>query len=141
MDQAARSGSVAKRLMWLLRAADHLNHSALPRAACRKGCSHCCHIAVMISRAEVQVIAKETGATLNTSAGSININAEDEHGGLQARSHEVVGRPCTFLSEGGCSIYTSRPLQCRLLLNLGDDAMHCFASWWRALTRARACTA
>lgn len=128
VDQAARAGTASKRLMWLRKAADHLNRSASPQAACRKGCSHCCHIAVMISRAEAQVIAKETGAVLNNSAGSISIsitNAEDEHGGAHARTHEVYGRPCSFLSDGGCLIYGSRPLQCRLLLNLDDDALLC----------------
>ena len=58
LDQAAQASSVAKRVMWLRKAADTLHGSVASLAACRKGCSHCCHISVMLSRAEAKVIAK-----------------------------------------------------------------------------------
>ena len=35
------------------------------------------------------------------------------------------GVPCSFLKEGRCSIYASRPLACRLQLNMDDDDLLC----------------
>ena len=43
LDQAAQAGTVAKRVMWLRKAADYLQEGSAHHAACRKGCSHCCH--------------------------------------------------------------------------------------------------
>ena len=92
LDQAAKSGNATKRVMWLRKAADYVTDSAAPLAACRKGCSHCCHIAVMISRAEAQVIAKETGARLNTLAGKFSMaNAEGDGDIFNAATREAIG--------------------------------------------------
>lgn len=33
--------------------------------------------------------------------------------------------PCPFLVNDACSIYEARPMACRLLLNLDDDALLC----------------
>lgn len=124
--QAAKSPTSAKRVSWLRKAADHVSDSAAHLAACKKGCAHCCHIAVMISRSEAQVIAKETGAKLDVKAGAFTMDhAEDAPGAYQAATDQAFGRPCPFLADGSCSIYSSRPLQCRLLLNLDDDALLC----------------
>ena len=40
LDQAAQAGTVAKRVMWLRKAADYLQEGTAHHAACRKGCSH-----------------------------------------------------------------------------------------------------
>ena len=126
LDQAAKAGTVAKRVTWLRKAADSVTGSAAPLAACRKGCSHCCHIAVMISRAEALVIAKETGAPLNPLAGKYTMaNVDEDSESYKAATQEAFGKPCTFLRGDGCGIYSSRPLQCRLLLNMDEDALLC----------------
>lgn len=127
LDQAAKASTAAKRVMWLRRAAASITEGAAPLAACQKGCSHCCHIAVMISRTEAQVIAKETGARMNPLAGKFNMaNADDDGGaGFKNATKEAFGKPCTFLKDGGCGAYASRPLQCRLLLNMDEDALLC----------------
>jgi Fe-S-cluster containining protein len=126
VEQAARAGTVAKRVMWLRKAADYLQDGAAHLAACRKGCSHCCHISVMVSRAEAQVIAKETGARLNVAAGRFSMQGfEEQLETIQSATLQTYGEPCTFLRAGACSIYASRPLQCRLLLNLDEDDLLC----------------
>ena len=126
LDQAAKAGTVAKRVTWLRKAADSVTGSAAPLAACRKGCSHCCHISVMISRAEALVIAKETGAPMNPLAGKYNMaNVDEDSESYKAATQEAFGKPCNFLRGDGCGIYSSRPLQCRLLLNMDEDALLC----------------
>lgn len=124
LDQAAKAGTVAKRVTWLRKAADSVTGSAAPLAACRKGCSHCCHIAVMISRAEALVIAKETGAPMNPLAGKFTMaNVDEDSESYKAATQEAFGKPCTFLKDDGCGIYSSRPFQCRLLLNMDEDSV------------------
>jgi len=127
LDQAAKASTVPKKVMWLRKAAAVLTEGAAPLAACRKGCSHCCRIAVVISRAEAQVIARETGARMNQSAGKFTMSNvdEDEGASYKAATREAFGMPCTFLTDDGCSAYSSRPLQCRLLLNMDEDALLC----------------
>ncbi len=126
IQQAASAGTVTKRVAWLRKAADYVNAGAAHLAACRKGCAACCHIAVMISRAEAQVIARETGAKLNTKAGVFSMaDSEDFGEAFKQATSGAVGKPCTFLKEGSCSIYAHRPLECRLLLNLDDDDLLC----------------
>lgn len=113
IQQASSAGTVTKRLSWLRKAADHVHAGAAHLAACRKGCAHCCHIAVTISRAEAQVIARETGAKLNPKAGVFSMaDSEDFGEAFKQATSGAVGKPCTFLTEGSCSIYAHRPLTC-----------------------------
>ncbi|WP_291520073.1 YkgJ family cysteine cluster protein [Acidovorax sp.] len=113
-------------MAWLRKAADYVNAGAAHLAACRKGCAACCHIAVIISRGEAQVIARETGAKLNPNAGVFSMaDSEDFGEAFKQATSGAVGKPCSFLTEGSCSIYAHRPLECRLLLNLDDDDLLC----------------
>lgn len=124
--QAAGSSSVGKKILWLRKAADQLIATTAPLAACRRGCTHCCHIGVAISRAEALVISRETGVPINPNAGIV-FDLDSDH--IRSRSKEFrdagFGKPCPFLKSGDCSIYASRPLPCRLLLNLDVDALLC----------------
>ena len=105
LDQAAQAGTVAKRVMWLRKAADYLQEGTAHHAACRKGCSHCCHISVMVSRAEAQVIARETGAHLNTAAGQFMMQGfEEQSETIRAATLQAYGAACTFLREGFHSV-------------------------------------
>jgi len=124
--QAGKATSGAKKVYWLRQAAEAMAEPVFALSACRTGCSHCCNITVPISRVEAEVIARETGARLNKNAG---MKMGDESADLQAIVSDMsaiyYGMPCTFLNNGKCSIYESRPLACRLLLNMDDDDLLC----------------
>ena len=126
LTQALRSGTKAKKIMWLRRAADAVATQAMPRAACRQGCAHCCHIAVGVTRAEALQIAAETGCYVNGEAGKPPPQAPgDAKDAKDSNAATWQGVPCSFLKEGRCSIYRNRPLACRLQLNMDDDDLLC----------------
>jgi uncharacterized protein len=84
-------------------------------AACRKGCSHCCHIPVALSQGEADLIGQEIGLK------PMRLAPESVSVGTDYGYH----RPCPFLVDGSCSIYASRPLSCRWHFNLDTDATLC----------------
>lgn len=91
-----------------------------PVSACRNGCSHCCNVSVLIPRSEAQLIAKRTGAKLASNPPAEKLSPE-----LEERVQVHAGSPCTFLRDGGCSIYEHRPLACRTLVNMDDTSILC----------------
>lgn len=133
--QASATPSIKKKLFWLHCAADVIS-SAVERsgaAACRDGCSHCCHIAVMISAPEARLLAKSTGRTMvAVPARSIALSIDD----LKASGEQIdeiraettaafTGVPCPFLKDNSCSVYADRPLACRYQVSLDDDDLLC----------------
>ena len=98
-----------------------LAHDLAQHAVCRKGCSHCCHIAVAINQAEADLIARRTG---RTPAKPANRMLE----GREQFAHAIplgYGDPCPFLVDNQCSIYDARPLACRMHFNLDTAADLC----------------
>lgn len=124
--QATKASNKTKKVFWLRQAAEAMTAPVFGYSACKSGCSHCCNITVPISRLEAEVIARETGAPMRKSSG---VKVMDESRDLQelASNFSAIyyGMPCPFLSKGQCSIYSSRPLACRLLLNMDDDDLLC----------------
>jgi uncharacterized protein len=105
-----------------------VNKEVVPRAACRAGCSHCCHVAVLVSKPEAELIAERIGRPL----APVTV----QRGGPREARTEGTGRgyddipwgyhnPCTFLAAGRCSIYADRPSVCRTYFNMDDDALLC----------------
>lgn len=125
LQQASRAGTTAQRIQWLRRAADAGTQEPAKLAACRRGCNHCCHQAVVITKAEAQQISKETGIPLNPLAGRFGAATKDLKLAQEGLSKEAFGRACVFLKDGGCSIYAHRPLTCRWHLNMDDDDLLC----------------
>lgn len=124
--QATNAKTATQRVHWLRKSAQAITGAVAPLAACRKGCSHCCSISVVISRAEATVIAKETGRTLSAAAGfEVDLESDEIERAREAMTQKYKGTPCVFLEAGQCQIYEHRPLACRLLLNLDEDDLLC----------------
>lgn len=82
--------------------------------ACRRGCAHCCHVAVAVSKPEAQMIGAALGRTPKSPPQTDLTNFEYGY-----------DNPCTFLREGQCAIYEHRPLACRTYVSLDADALLC----------------
>jgi len=103
-----------KKIIWLRKLAEPVIAAAKGIAPCHDGCSHCCHIPVLITAVEARVIAAETGTVLrNPNAFSPRLN------------EEYTGIACTFLKDNRCSIYESRPFQCRIFYSVDRDNLLC----------------
>ncbi|ARL25476.1 YkgJ family cysteine cluster protein [Burkholderia pseudomallei] len=100
--------------VWAL--ADELYAHTAKNVACKRGCSHCCHIAVAVTPDEAEAIGKRIGRKPHRAPLRKNPGA-----GFAFGYHN----PCTFLRSGECSIYANRPLACRIHYSLDVDALLC----------------
>jgi Fe-S-cluster containining protein len=99
----------------LIRAStEYLEKAMQGVAPCKDKCSHCCSMPVMLSQAEADLIAKETGHKLNKDV-TYSTTAKMEHDRT----------PCPFLKNDTCSIYHSRPIACRVHYVLDKDNLLC----------------
>lgn len=114
--QLRAAPSISKRIHWLRQIAGTFAEAVAPQAACKAGCSACCHLPVVMSRQEAELIARETGAPLS-------LPSEWVH----EPKMQYVGQACTFLVDARCAIYEHRPLPCRTIYNMDSDALLCEA--------------
>lgn len=115
--EALESGLAPRAMLHRLkRAADKINAAALPRSACRSGCSHCCHISLLITQSEAEAI----GALVGKKPRKLKVKLPS----IEIRD-EWFRTPCTFLKKGRCSIYEERPLACRLMFNMANTPYFC----------------
>lgn len=84
-------------------------------AACRRGCSHCCHIAVGMLQGEAEVLGRAIGVK------PAKVKPVGSFAGFDYGYHN----PCVFLRDGECSIYEHRPLACRAQFNMDADELLC----------------
>lgn len=119
LERAAGTPRRTKRTRLILEAASEWAAPVSRQAACRRGCAHCCHIPVVITLAEAEVLAKATGRTLTVPANARPIHELD----LQAKAGPAG--PCPFLREGQCTAYEARPVVCRTHLNMDADDLLC----------------
>lgn len=88
---------------------DRFNAFVATFAVCRKGCNQCCRIDVLVGRLEAEYIATKGGIGLD-------VGWERTAGNRSA---------CPFIGiDGGCSVYDSRPFNCRTFHTL-DDPKYC----------------
>lgn len=82
-------------------------------AACKRGCSSCCHIPVALTQTEADIIGDAIGREAATPKYSTEVD------------YSATGTACTFLVNDECSIYENRPLACRLCFNMDEDETLC----------------
>lgn len=94
--------------------ADLFSKTSAKNSVCQKGCSHCCRILVSVSKMEAAYIAKKTGRTL----------IEDRSLGLSPTDDNIEYCPFHDDETAGCSIYSARPISCRIFFAF-DDPSYC----------------
>lgn len=81
------------------------------KTACSSGCSHCCHLSVMVPKSEAKLMAKAIGIHVTEPAEKLDLEGASD-------GTAFLGEPCTFLIGNRCSIYDHRPMMCRTLVNM-----------------------
>ncbi len=119
MDVAMAVMPISQKLKRLRFIAGQWSSRFTPHTACAKACTHCCNVAVDVTAAEAQVIAKEIGVRAATPNKVRHVSEENPD------EERWLGVPCTFLGEAGCRIYSSRPLMCRTQVNMDSDERLC----------------
>lgn len=100
---AAMNARPMLRIIPILEVASQFSDAVTPYVACKRGCNHCCHIQVAITRTEAQLLGSRIGVQ-PSAMKTPRLRPQDSY------SYQT---PCTFLENGECSIYDSRPLACR----------------------------
>lgn len=112
----------------------HIAQAIAPRSdlRCTRGCAACCYLLVTCSFIEVMVIAERIMRTYTPEERQRLIEQLDAASAriLDKEQYMREQRPCVFLrlGEGGgyrgeCTIYSSRPLACRLHFVSTDPAL------------------
>jgi hypothetical protein len=109
------SRSTRSKIRELWRIADGFGSFTGEDVACRRGCSHCCHIAVSVPKQEAQLIGELIGR--KPEPAPLRISFEHVSWGYH--------NPCGFLRDGECSIYEHRPLACRVHYSVDTDDLMC----------------
>jgi uncharacterized protein len=113
---ARATASPRSRYAKLRMLADRIAEAMAPNAACKKGCTHCCHKSVPISTHEAELISATTGRKML----SVRLAS-----GPKTIEEDLPADPCPFLVDSSCSIYEQRPIACRVAFNLADDNFFC----------------
>ncbi len=92
--------------------------TAAPLRACRRGCSHCCHLPVGVTFGEAMRLAAAVRAQPELARRVI---AEAE-ATASLPWPELAGRPCPLLHDGACLVHADRPLPCRALASSDAEA-------------------
>lgn len=106
----SRSLTLFEKLEAVYAFTDRFNAFVATFAVCQKGCNHCCQIDVQVSRIEAEYITFKGGPQL------------DHQGGDRTTGHRTA---CPFVgADGGCTVYSTRPFNCRTFHTL-DDPKYC----------------
>ncbi|MCP4528480.1 MAG: YkgJ family cysteine cluster protein [Aestuariibacter sp.] len=96
------------------RVVDMLNTKTAQYSVCQKGCSHCCRVAVPISRMEAEYISRKTGRKIN------------EEPRRKVATDDPFIEYCPFHDDktASCTVHEHRPLACRIFFTF-DDPKNC----------------
>lgn len=109
----------SRKIIALQLIADKVNDLVVPVCACNSGCSHCCNIAVTVSRPEAVAISIASGRPMTEA------DTSDYLGKVEGQQQEFMGEPCPFLVDNRCSVYLARPLTCKIYFNLSSTPEVC----------------
>lgn len=115
--QLVAARTFPKKYIWIRKAIATFAAAIAPMAACRSGCSACCHIPVELMASEAQLIGRAIGRVVAV--------VPTEKRNVSAPTWQGEGHACQFLVAGECGIYEHRPLACRLLFNMDKDELLC----------------
>lgn len=104
----------SEKIFWLQKAGSAYTEKISHITACNSGCSSCCSKNILISRTEAAYIANATNSFMKKKP--VDRDLEDFN-----------GIPCCFVEKetGACSIYESRPVICRVYVNMDKDNLLC----------------
>jgi Fe-S-cluster containining protein len=120
--EATRAGNVDAAVTLLYNTIDATlcHFSDVPAVACKKGCSHCCHIWVSVTAPEVLHIAKIVGQRSKTAIEKVRLASEHtKNYDFNTRYHHPY--PCPLLEDHACSIYDVRPEVCRFAASVDAE--------------------
>lgn len=88
---------------------------------CKKGCSYCCHQAVFANSYELHYL----GNFIQNHLDSFGIQQIKKEAAAKNKATSKLGEksvlnyksPCPLLKDGTCSVYTARPMACRIYLS------------------------
>ena len=95
-------------------------------AECKKGCSWCCHQAVLAVTHEFLYLNDKVQQNFSENRKAVLIESAREkslqtlHKPLEEQLR--VRAPCPFLEKGSCAIYEARPMACRIYLSSSSAA-------------------
>jgi hypothetical protein len=107
--------SMRSRILAVWQIANYIGEQTAGHVACKRGCSHCCNIAVSLPKQEAELIGERIGRKPATTKPRLD------------GDHIAFGyhNPCPFLRDGECSIYESRPTACRIHYSVDRDDLLC----------------
>lgn len=138
LSPAAQAATVYHALQPLLNDTEHLG-----QLACRIGCSHCCKYPVGITYPEAARLAEAL-----QSRPELAERVRSDHAELSELPWEsLVGHACPLLIDDACSLHQDRPMPCRALGSLNEQACadalvtdhpppRDEQAWWRGLGAA-----
>lgn len=94
--------------------------------ACHRGCSFCCHLKVMVTAPEFQIISNYVENTFpkeKIKALKLTLRKTVSETTRVTGLAERLAIPCSFLENNVCSIYDARPFTCRAYYS--RDSMFC----------------
>jgi Fe-S-cluster containining protein len=94
---------------------DYASKESYKQASCKKGCNFCCHIHVMTTEAEAEVIASKVTPDM---IEALQDQAKQTEETRPFSEHSA----CVFLKNGECSIYAIRPAACRKYFSIEDPS-------------------
>jgi Fe-S-cluster containining protein len=128
LSKIARENTSARlKLRKVIAITNRVTEALAPHVACKRGCSHCCHMNTMVYEHEAVRLAEVSGRKMTRLPYRPLAM-------VYLEGNQFNGKPCTFLVNNECSVYEDRPLVCRTHHSMHDDASLCDMSVPAALT-------